>query len=224
MYEEITFSLEGAEASFLRDQIVSRLSGSLLAHLLLHPDAFVHSEAPWEVPTNNAAPGLGAVVDMARRFSIGISGATLLYNLLVAREIGNDQAERHRLLLAEWHERVRHQDDLSIPDWDAFWSEVLRGNPNVSTQARHFVEQWWGSVIHNSTDPADDGSMTRLVIERERSLKGSLARLGPSGQRQRELWGGGGTGLLLYRWGTVRQIVQDICEGLARVEIGDAGA
>jgi hypothetical protein len=77
-------------------------------------------------------------------------------------------------------------------------------------------------VIDEGRDPETDAGLHRVVRSRERQLKGGLSRLGPGGERQREIWGAGASGVLAYRWEVVRRVIQDIRDGLGTDRVAGA--
>ena len=81
---------------------------------------------------------------------------------------------------------------------------------------QRFVDRWWELVVADGTPISESSTARTLITERELFLKRGLARLDPANHRARELWGGtAGQNQLDYRWGTVRQLFQDIHLGLA---------
>jgi len=216
---KLDFQLTNAEARFLRDGILNRTSGSLLAHLvtreklLSEADFCWFSEAYGDFPVKNRAQ-----VDHARAFSEIIHGAALLYNLLLAEKAAKKSlVQSYREKLREWSKMLEDRSTL-IFGWDtsAFWKMLNDHNVRVTRRTSDFVSEWIRHV-KNSSQPwklADNKEVRRLIQEREQALKGSLARL--ENPRALELWNEeAGTGRLDFRWGVSRQMINDILEGLS---------
>lgn len=220
------FALTGDEAGWLRDRMLERTAGSLLAHLLDH-EPLESSPTPWSDPSARAADGApAALLRTAEAFSTTMQGASLLYNLMLGEEYERDVPEEHRRLtepvasyrgaLADWAGRVEtaRLDDWQVADlWD--WTD-RRAQVAVAPSTRRFVDRWSALVrSHGSRGLPDDDAARRLVRERERHQKGAMARLG--NPRRIAAWSGAaGAAPMTYRWATVRGLVRDIHDGLGR--------
>lgn len=109
---------------------------------------------------------------------------------------------------------LRHQ--LHAWDRQDFWLAVRARNPRISLRTQAFVDQWVDAMRDGTvTNGVTNETLRMLIANREAALKGKQARL--TNQKLLGQWGGGGGGGLDYRWGTVKTIVTDIHEGLARV-------
>ena len=228
-------SLEGGlamtapEASWLRERILDSVPDTLLAHVVA-ADRPPSKDSPsaWHDEVCGSAPEMVAeILHHAHLFSLVVNGATRLYNVLVAEayeQAGfnaiSSSVEDYRRKYADWLAEVddtRHQ----LQAWDdtAFWHLVRERNPRVAPRTETFVRTWVAAVRDGRAATApDDGPMRALVGNRERSLKGRQSRL--ANEKLLGQWGGGGSGGsggLDYRWGTVKRIVTDIHDGLARV-------
>src|SRR5690625_4322351 len=102
MLDEATFTLREEDGEFLRHAITHRASNTLLAHLVEHkPRAWVDQLNP---PTSFAAPEILAElpatlynsVTTVNKFAVGIHGANLMYNYLLAKH--TQRVERDELL------------------------------------------------------------------------------------------------------------------------------
>ncbi len=225
------FALTAAEATWLRDRILGRASGSLLAHLTVErPSA--ESPAPWADPAALTAEGdARAALDDARAFSALMHGAQLLYNLLLAEQYQEscfdrltDPAEKFRDRLAQWSDDLPSMVDLTTWNLDALLArvELQRGSP-INLQSRRFVQGWRGLLLQTgNTALADNTAARAFMAKRERQHKGAQARLG--NHSRLASWGGSsGAGALVYRWPQVRSILLDIHAGLDRAdEVNDA--
>ncbi len=216
--EAATFELSRDEASFLRDQITARCPGSLLAWLA------AEGEEPtgpfWDEPAVERAPdSIRTTVELARRFSLHLEGAPLIYNLLLAEERhrrqGQDedteQIESYRGLLAEWAAAEDAEAPFNPMD---LWSFAAgRGGRPIGPQ-RRFVEGWNRRVTDvGAVAIADDQQVRELVRNREMALKTGRSRFSNEG-RLLDWKGQSGVGRLDFRWFRVRQLLADLHRGL----------
>lgn len=217
------FDLTHDEASWLQERIIDKASGTLLAELVSGP-GLVASESPWVEPAvRHARSEVQQLVEHARRFSLIVQGAALLYNLLVseAYEAGGfttvqSPVEYYREVLEDWAADIREDPRSMDWDWPAFWNVVVEGNSRVPPAARNFVQDWVAGVGASGPEAAaDDDSLRRLVGTRVAKLRQGKSVL--ANEKLLALWGGSsGANPLVYRWRTVRRIVLDIQEGLNR--------
>ena len=212
------FGLTRTEAKFLRDGILNRTSGSLLAHLvtidkpLAEVDFCWASEAYRDFPEANRTQ-----VDHARAFSEVIHGAALIYNLLLAEKTGKkDLIESYQEQIRAWSNMLEDRG-VRIADWDttAFRALLRDHDVRVTRRTAEFVGEWIQRVqltAHPRT-LADNKEVRCLIRQREVDLKKGLARL--ENPRALELWNeAAGAGRLDFRWSVSRQMVNDILEGL----------
>lgn len=238
------FDLTNAEAGFLRDRILERAPGTLMAHLVtanVSPDR--QSATPWADPaTDRSLPAAADLLRLAETFSIVTHGAALLYNLMLAEERelllqnergtsepdeGDDRAPHepdepdaavsaYRDALRQWAGEAEAAD---IARWDtaALWAWLATNSTTrVAGATRGYIDGWVRLLGARDLDAlAEDPEARRSVRERERFQKRGLARLG-NPDRLRAWTGASGSNALTYRWPTVRDIVVDIREGLAR--------
>lgn len=216
------FELTRTEAEWLKERIVVRADGTLFAHLVGGP-ALAEADEPWLEPSAlEAGEQTSSLLDHARRFSLVVHGASLLYNLLVGEAYQrrgftqvDDPAAAYREALHDWAERITEERDQSW-DWPAFWLVVAAGNARVPPAARSFIESWVEGVAeHGPAKVADAAGLRRMVESRVSRLRGGRAVL--ANEKLLALWGGSsGSGALVYRWRTVRRLVLDVQEGLSR--------
>ncbi|MBK1725596.1 DUF6361 family protein [Halorhodospira neutriphila] len=224
LLETATFALTAEEAGFLRDRMESAVPGSLLAHLVREGStALGDARWLWEAPEVGQAPGsLRELVAMARRFSLHMEGAPLLYNLYLAelrRERHGDpqgvdagHIERYREALARWAEAEEREDPF---DPEALWQLGARHGAAFKEPLKRFVAAWSeGLNRHGAAAVADSGPLRDLVAQRERALKGARARV-VNANRLDQWRGGAGVGRLDFRWPNVRRLLVDLHEGLA---------
>ena len=217
------FTLTNAEAGWLRDRILERSRGTLLAHLITCPPSRT-SKTPWnDESALGADENITRLLDHARNFSIVMQGAAFVYNLLLAEEyeLGNntrviEPVARYRAELEAWSDEARaHRVDA----WNimAFWQWYAGTNTTyLLHRTRDFVSQWFEIVSSDGfTGLADNPRARSLIRQRERAHKGAQARIG-NRKRIQQWQGSAGAGRLVYRWPQVRAIVLDIHDGLER--------
>lgn len=206
----VDFQLTGEEEQYLSDQIATATRGSMLAWLIRNPPG----NAPdfvWEIDNLHKAPeDLRGLADHARRFSVVIHGAALMYNLLLARRRGDDDlaggyVERLELWEADLLVPSQALEGWSRADW---WATIQRKNPRLRQPTMQFVNRWIdlleaGSSLSESRTAAD------LISSRERQIKGGRARL--ANQSALDRWSGeSGTGRHSFRWPIARAHLEDL--------------
>jgi hypothetical protein len=224
------FRLQPDEAAWLRDRILDTAPGSYLAHLTQHsPDP--NSPSPWADPASaSTGTEVRLLLDHARAFSAVVHGAQLLYNLMIAEEYEqrplqrvDNPVARYRDELDEWASRLPVAVDLHAWRFEELVThiEVDRGSP-IHPSTRRFVTEWLGMLRASMPATLAGNERARhLIRTREKHNKGAQTRLG--NPRRLATWGGGsGAGALVFRWPTVRTILIDIHDGLARREAADA--
>jgi hypothetical protein len=206
-----TFDLDRGEAEFLRGRIAATTGNSILAWLAINEPA---SDADWiwEHEARADFPEeVSALVDEARRVHFTATGPAILYNVMLAEVVGNDEIrDEYADYLARWAEEIDVQEVFK--DWDRaqFWSRLLRLNPRIRPATRKFLESWWDLAESGRQDSDDARS---LVTLRELQLKRARARL--TYPDARSTWGvGAGTGRLDFRWSIARRHLNDIANGL----------
>lgn len=220
--EGSSFGLRKQDAEYLRERILTKVPGTMLAFLVDRGQKVEPSDFPWEHPQFGEFPSrLREQLWHARNFSETIHGAALLYNLMLAEARKLDELEgRYREELAAWASDLEAlRSELEDWDRDEFWEEVGSGGAKVAPPARAFVDTWLDTALvpEKAAAVEKDGETRRLIRERELALKRGLARL--HNQSALELWGGAaGAAQLGYRWGDARVIVEDILDGLVREE------
>ena len=221
------FALTHDEATWLAERIVAAVPDSLLEFLVSQRKRHSDSLYAWEDPEAVGAEGsVREALDEARRFSVAMHGAALLYNLLLAeraKELGlsthEGRRDRYRSLLDKWQEDFER---INAGSWDlnGLWALVAaRGRP-AALPTRSFVSEWVDLARNSGGQVADDGEARELIRNRERVQKRGQARL--INDRLMRQWGGAsGSGRLNFRWPVVRRILNEIVEGR---ENGGAGA
>ena len=120
-----SFDLRPADANYLRERILAAGHGSMLGFLMAHGRSWEQVDFPWEHPQVGEMPAeLRETLDHARKFSVAIHGAALLYNLMLAEMTKSaDLAEDYRDRFADWVALVRESGPL-LAGWDRarFWT------------------------------------------------------------------------------------------------------
>ncbi len=222
-FGEQTFALQHDEATWLIERLADGVPNSMHAYLSTHgmrPGPL--ATEPWLLPELTTLPrDLQNVLHHARLFSLAINGASLLYNLLLARRfaqvISDDDGVRaatYEQRLAAWWTEVA--SDTSVPGWDRddFWLTVLATNPRVPPATVRWIDSWLNSVIDGTAARAKtDLELESLVVDRERLLKASKSRF-VNESLLADWTGDAGTGRLVYRWATAATQLNDLLDGL----------
>jgi hypothetical protein len=226
-----TLGLAKAEAEYLRQQIMTHVPGTLFAFLVDQGEWWDSVDLPWEHPQVDAcSPRVKAQLHHAELFSLIMSGVVLLYNLMLAekRESGlaeetgqsEDRVSQYRDELAAWYEEIgnrRHELALWFDDRSGFWAHVHHFNQRIPLPTRHFIDAWFDLVlgVDGIEGLIDSRTARDLISDRERKLKGKLARL--QNPRALEMWNGAaGTGRMSYRWAQAQTTLKDILRGLGK--------
>jgi len=212
------FRLRRIEAKFLRDGILNRTSGSLLAHLVTIDKPLAEAGFCWTSEAYRDFPEANRIqVDHARAFSEVIHGAALIYNLLLAEKASKkDLIDEYVEEIREWSDMLEQRGN-AIVAWNTsvFWSLLRDQHVRVTRRTCAFVNDWIERVQHTKHPRIliESKEVRRLIQQREADLKKGLARL--ENQRALELWNeAAGTGRLDFRWAVSRRLVNDILEGL----------
>jgi len=215
-----TFVLNFDEAHYLRERICSRVTHSLLAFLVDRGVMTEPVEYPWEHSQYGDFPHqIKEQLEHARNFSEAIHGASLLYNLMLAEKAENIKlTDEYREELDGWAVRIKDRKTAFFT-WDRqkFWSIVESSGQLIAYPTKLFINSWLDITVNSAKGDTVIGNeqVRRLIHERERALKTSLARL--DNTRALELWtGAAGSTQLNYRWPVTQRIVTDILKGLAK--------
>ena len=224
------FTLRPEDARFLRESITYSAPESLLAHLVQNqpdgwtdrdsaPESFASPEVMRDLP-----PELHSEVDRAYRYSVAIHGANLLYNLILARRThrerddGSTYGEHYEAWIREWFDEARSVGVPDSEDLRRIWTMVTSTGRALSSPTRSFVEAWCAAVedANSAEDLIHSQSLAMRVANREQEKKGPRARLNPSNRQALDAWtGAAGTGRNTFRWGIVRDHLQDLYDAEA---------
>jgi len=221
------FDLPRSEAAWLRDRMLANSRDTMLEFALQHrPDH--DSPVPWLDSVLTSADGERTnVLTDARRFSLLMNGAALIYNLLLAEAYEREGFDRvpnavdeYKARLDDWAASPTLEHDIADWDRDRFWARVLQQNPNINQRSRRFIDRWMELLrsvdIHRL---ADDKMVLAFIRQREAEHKRGQARL--TNKRLLQAWlGASGSRPLVYRWTQMRTVIHDIHNGLDRVDAG----
>ena len=207
------FWLTSDEASYLQGRIAQACEGSLLAWLALHGETSTCGLIWDHEQLRRFPPEHQALVDHGRRFHHAIHGAVLIYNLLLAEECDETELiNSYRDELEQWRTDLVLQDVFDGWVLSDFWITLASLNPRIHPATQSFVNKWL-ALARKGSDLADDDSARRLIVARERKLKGGRARLNNPGALD-EWAGGSGLVRLDYRWNVASVHLNDIFAGL----------
>lgn len=218
--QQCSLALTRGEAEYLRERIMHTAPASLFARLVDAGQPAPDTEFPWAMPGVERLPvAVRRDLDHARHFSELMVGASLLYNFMLAEQKGDvERISQFGHRLDAWSASLAER----LPDhegWDlsAFWEFVTRAGGRVPPLTKAFVMAWVQLALSSAgRDVRESPAARDLVRNRERQLKRALSRF--DNRRSLEMWGGdSGSRQLDYRWNSiVKQVVQDIHEGLER--------
>ena len=214
---ETDFILTNEEAEFFAERVRTSAPGSFFSFLLDNSTIVDDVDFPWIHPeTANAPENIRTELLHARNFSDAMHGAALLYNLMLAEKVNeeewiDDYREELDLWTTERDEAGSRLSEWKLPE---LWKVAARGRTNISRKTMRFVEEWVENGLKGdrSGGVANDPVLRQLIHDRERFLKRKEARL--DNPRALEKWAGAsGTGKLDYRWGTVKVMLDDVLKG-----------
>jgi hypothetical protein len=217
------FRLTRGEATWLRERWLATTEDSMLAHLAQSSVALDLLETPWEEEVCQSAPPKAVeVLRQAQRFSLALEGAQLLYNTVLTDAYVNhgfDHLSIDRDLPRSWlDEWARRVDDAAplFEDWSSaeFWSTVRRRNPRVSPWTQHFFDIWFKLVAEGNVHGlAGNAGIRKVVVDRELFVK-KPAQSRLANTKMLAAWRGAVGARVTYRWPQVRQLVDDLHQGL----------
>lgn len=221
---EVTLKLNKEEATYLAERILYNASGTLFAFLIDQCSPWKEKYAfPWDHPCCRQLPSrIKEQIEHAQNFSMVMWGSALLYNLMLAEKLkSNDEIAKYKFLIKQdwWTMLEKRRSHLNNWRMEEFWQIARSENPRISMLTQRFIETWIKIVLKSSDAKSivSNEKARKLILEREKDLKGELARL--TNRRALENWSGASGGAQIdYRWGKVQQIVLDILSGMKRKE------
>ena len=219
--EVASFTLSADEARLLRERVAFTHPDSLLAHILQTGEGVdIYSVTyPWDHPTALTAPtSVREWLHDARLFSLTHQGAMLLYNLMLAGKLDDDESiSEFSARLATWTETmVSAGPDLERWDRASMWERVLGANPRLHFRVWEFIDRWCElASTYRDGSIGDSTEAQRLIREREYALKGPRSRLTFAEARDRRR-GFPTSARLEFRWTQVQRITSDIMSALGQ--------
>ena len=207
-----TFDLTEGEANYLRDRIAVSCPGTLLAWLALEGRPADAGRNVWHHPQFAEFPDQHRnLVEHGRSFAHVIQGAPLLYNLMLAQKLEDeDSVEEYEFMLNAWRDGLAAEGTLKTWNTTEFWIRIRTLNPRLPMATQAFIMEWL--AVAGSRGLASNGQARRLIATRERRLKGSRARL--DNPKALDAWtGASGLVELDYRWFVAGRHLNDIYAG-----------
>jgi hypothetical protein len=217
------------EANWLSEQIISTSSVehpnllSALAKMLLKNDVgFLDNKIDfvWNLDLpDDADARLRELIRHSQFFSLLAQGASLIYNAMLieklqshGREISFSTDYDNRLL--EW---ARRASKVELSTWcekvDEFWGCLESLGIDASEKARGFVNGLAAMVVQHGLDGfCSNPEVRELIYQRESKHKKHQARL-TNKDRLFAYQGEAGTGLMTFRWDSVKRLLNDIADG-----------
>lgn len=210
-------ALSREEAEFIQDRIQASCPNSLLSFLSLNCKP-ANTQAPWEHPDySRFSEEHKELLTNARLFSETMHGATLSYNFQLAQLCGHDDLiSEYREIFYEWGKNLP-LDEVRSWSIKRLW-ELTKGHGHtISLLTSSFIEQWVDLAKKSPRSLLENESARNLVMCREMKLKGARSRF--KNRRALEQWSGySGIRKLVYRWPNVKMLLNDLYQGLCRVE------
>ena len=217
--ENATFELTAEEGNFLRERVALTHPQTYLAHILQTNEDGESSLAssPWDhSAAQTASVSVRAWLHDARLFSLVHQGGTLLYDLMLAEALEDeesiDEFSEHLEIWSEW--MAEAEPDLQRWDRTAMWQRLRSANPRLRRRTEEFADRWYilaatqpGSSLVGQREARD------LIRQREHVLKGPRARLTYAEARDRRR-GYPTPARLQFRWPQVQRIAGDILNPL----------
>ena len=220
-----SFRLTTLESEFLKERIKGKKgrNASLLSVFSDEDGPWDHVDFVWEhklIINHNLPPELGRIVYHARNFSEIMHGASLLYNLMLARRFYDkfsqweDKISFYENEINKWSGMVSLRKDV-YASWDyekEFWQIIYNQNERIPSKTQTLINNWL-QLVFSSAKPADvasDEKAHALLRNRERNHKPlGMARLVDDNALR--LWSGAaGTAQLDFRWGISQRLLTDI--------------
>ena len=177
LLEQTTFILRPEDEEYLSRTIAHAARDTVLGWMVLNPPA-EDASFVWEIGELDQLPArLRSEVEHARRFSLGIEGASLMYSFLVNEKANREeQRELFRTHLSDWQQESA--SFRALEEWDSsdFWALIRGRNPRLSRRTEEFVEGWI-RLSRGAVNLAESRDARDLIAVRERQIKGGRGPL-----------------------------------------------
>jgi len=220
LFGKTNFALTEDEAGFLRDRIECNAKHSLLNELARKGKPYAE-DWPWQVSAGGVSDANRALLRHAEYFSGVMHGASLLYNLLLAKRAAeNPNAKTHadapaliegyQSELDAWKQDLAH---LSLDEWslDDIFSSITQTSHNPTGATRNFIQNWVSLAKGASAHIENDDRAIELLKQREHGLKRMKARLIHDAPLER--WSGAsGSAPLNFRWNIASKYLEELAD------------
>ncbi len=221
----LDFSLDNAEAKFLRDRLKSACvnpEGRGLEHNLFASYCGYRrrTDAPaaWEHPyCGKLQPDTRDLLMLAAAFARLMQGAAILYNLCVAElvlaEGGSLEArDRHRADMQAWIDALLSHDVTRVRDHiDEVHLIANYTRHKIDWQAIKFVKSW-AKLCESPQTLLDSPRGRTLVSNREAALKGPSGTSRIRSAKARKRWRGDSGTFMDFRWSVARNYLNDLAD------------
>ena len=221
--ETASFTLTAEEGYFLRERVVLNHPQTYLAHILQTNEAEESwaANAPWDhSAAQTARASMQAWLHDARLFSLIHQGGTLLYDLMLAEVLRDEESiEEFSGGFATWSESIASEPALERWDRASMWDRLWCANPRLRRSTKDFADRWYTLA---AAQPGSSGVERRearaLIRQREHALKGGRARLTYAEARDRRR-GYPTSARLQFRWPQVQRITADILDAIKGTDV-----
>ena len=215
--EGLTLALTKKEAAFLADRFMSGgLPQVAVASQLLRtrqlaaalPCADFSAFATWAAINARLDRHCRDVIDKARRFSLGIEGAHIIFNCVMARNLNHGPLKESAAFKWEqWHARCKDASVFHQQAAQEWASAAELGDRPIRLKCEDFLARWNQAMCEGWTlrrledlieNRALDTKKNRSLLRRTSSISGDGKWFGMEA--------------LNFRWGTARRMLKDINE------------
>jgi hypothetical protein len=214
---DLRMDLTPSEAEFLHERITNTHGDRLIGLVLKNPEwraQFSRGKSfsqLCDMPFVRSLPSkVRSALYIARHFWTIMEGAHIRYNILLQRHAGSPEGRQEREAdWLEWATAMRRFDWAGYNEQD-LWAIVVR-NGRLPGRTSEFIRLWTELVRDQITDTE---KMDDLVATQEQRNKGKRSKLLSDINEGIRYTGWVGIGGMDYRFGQVRNIVEDIDKGL----------
>ncbi|MGV9013950.1 MAG: hypothetical protein ACOH13_15270, partial [Flavobacteriales bacterium] len=216
--EELSIELTPEEAEFLHDRITTTYGDRLVGLVLKNTEwgkQFIKAKdfsALCDKPfVRSLPPTVRSAMYIARYFWILIRGAHIRYNILLQRHAGSAESLMEREQeWKEWTEEMR-RFPWDLYKEDELWNIVAR-NGRMPGHTAVFIRKWTELVRAGGRDL---DQLDSLVAAQELRNKGKRSKLVSDPNEGTTYKGRVGISGMEFRYPQVRNVVQDIINGMA---------
>lgn len=148
--KQASLQLTKDEAAYLKERVTNSVPRTLLAWLVDRCEHIEQVDSPWLLPGIKRLPAaLREQLLHARNFSECLHGAAIVYNLMLAKQRGDqDLTVDYELQVSRWSEVLAARSDRLL-DWDRrrFWEIVHASAGRVTIPTHAFIDRWLALVL-----------------------------------------------------------------------------